>query len=217
MAKKYSVSATHVLIDIPMGPDVKVKNRRDAKRLQRIFEDVGKRLGMDVRVILTDGSQPIGRGVGPLLESEDVIAVLRNDPLAPTDLRDKSVMMAGLMLEMAGKPPELAEELLNSGAAWQKMKDIIALQGAVRKPKLGQYRHNVRATKAGKISAINNKIISQVARTAGAPLDKGAGLFVHRKIGSSVQKQDILFTVYAENETKLEQAKRFVSNAYEIN
>ena len=216
MAKKYSVSATHVLIDIPMGPDVKVKNRRDAKRLQRIFEDVGQRLGMDVRVIITDGTQPIGRGVGPLLESEDVVAVLRNDPLAPVDLRDKSLMLAGTMLEMAGKPATLAQEVLESGAAWQKMKDIIALQGPVRKPKLGEHRYNVRATKSGKIVSINNKVISRIARAAGAPVDKGAGLFVHRKIGSSVQKQDILFTVYAENETKLELAKRYVGDAYQI-
>ena len=191
MAKKYSVSATHVLIDIPMGPDVKVKTRRDAKRLQRVFEDVGTRLGMNVQVIITDGSQPIGRGVGPLLESEDVIAVLRNDPLAPKDLRDKSLSIAQTMLEMAGKPASLAEDILESGQAWQKMKDIIALQGPVRKPKLGQHRHNVRATVNGKITAINNKIISRIARTAGAPIDKGAGLFIHRKIGASVQKQDI--------------------------
>lgn len=217
MAKKYSVSATHVLIDIPMGPDVKVKSKRDARRLQRLFEDVGQRLGMHVKVIVTDGSQPIGRGVGPLLEAEDVIAVLRNDPLAPQDLRDKSILLTEHLLELAGKPKTLATELLESGAAWQKMKDIIALQGPCRKPKLGQYRYNVRSSSEGKIIAINNKIVSKIARTAGAPLDKGAGIFIHRKIGSSVQKQDILYTVYAENETKLNLAKKYVQGAYVVN
>ena len=103
MAKKFSVSANHVLIDIPMGKKAKVKSLEEAKHLKEMFELIGRKLGMHVKVIVSDGSQPVGRGVGPLLEAEDVLAVLRNDPSAPEDLKNKSISLAGMLLEMTSK------------------------------------------------------------------------------------------------------------------
>ena len=103
MAKKYSVSASHVLIDIPMGKTSKAKNPKEARHLKTMFEMVGRRLGMNVKVVVTDGSAPIGRGVGPLLEAQDVMAVLANAPNAPQDLKAKAISMAGILLELTGK------------------------------------------------------------------------------------------------------------------
>ena len=103
MAKKYSVTANHILIDIPMGKQVKAKTIKDAKHLRKTFERIGTRLNMNVKVIITDGSQPIGNGIGPVLEAEDVMSVLRDDPLAPEDLKDKALSMASILLEMTGK------------------------------------------------------------------------------------------------------------------
>ena len=64
MAKKYSVGANHVLIDIPMGRSTKARTRGEAKHLKKMFELIGKKLGINVRVIITDGSHPIGNGIG---------------------------------------------------------------------------------------------------------------------------------------------------------
>src|SRR3989338_3147771 len=144
MAKKYSVTARHVLIDIPMVKSTKANTWKKAKRLRKMFRLVGKKLGMDVRVIITDGSHPIGNGIGPLLEAEDVMAVLRNDRLAPDDLRRKALMMAGILLEMTGKYKKgkglvKAREILESGKALQKMEEIIRIQGRKRRPKLGVF------------------------------------------------------------------------------
>ncbi|MDO8655945.1 MAG: thymidine phosphorylase, partial [Nanoarchaeota archaeon] len=219
MAKKYSVSSQYVLIDIPMGKTSKVHTREKAKHLQHMFELIGRKLGMQIKVIITDGSQPIGRGVGPLLEAQDVLAVLRNDPDAPQDLKKKSLMMAGLLLDMTRKNSQnkmevsgikTAQEILESGKAWKKMHQIIHAQGAVKRPKIGQYRYEVRCNCLGRVKEIDNEVIAKIARIAGAPEDKGAGLYVVKKLHDIVKKDDLLYSVYAESKAKLELAKEMV-------
>ncbi|HLD72577.1 MAG TPA: AMP phosphorylase [Candidatus Nanoarchaeia archaeon] len=216
MAKKFSVSANHVLIDIPMGKKAKVKSLEEAKHLKEMFELIGRKLGMHVKVIVSDGSQPVGRGVGPLLEAEDVLAVLRNDPSAPEDLKNKSISLAGMLLEMTskykpGKGIEKAKEILESGKAHHKMQEIIEAQGRQPKPKLGECWCGTKAEKAGTVREIDNDIIAKVARIAGAPEDKGAGLYLHKKVNERVKKGELLYTLYAENKAKLELAKEFIS------
>ncbi len=215
MAKKHSVTANHVLIDIPMGKSTKANTWKKAKHLRKMFQRVGKKLGMNVRVIITDGSHPIGNGIGPLLEAEDVMAVLRNDPLAPDDLRKKALMMSGLLLEMTGKFKKgqgiiKAREILDSGKALKKMNDIIAGQGKQKKPKLGEFCHHVCTGKIGRIQEIDNNVIAKIARIAGAPKDKGAGLYLRKKVHEAVKRGEILYTVYAENKFKLDLAMEFI-------
>ena len=211
MAKKYSVSSSHVLIDIPIGKGAKVESKSGAKRLKKKFEKVGRKLGINVKVIITDGSQPIGHGIGPLLEAEDVMAVLRNDPLAPADLRKKALMMAGILLKMAGKKngEELAQEILDSGQALVKMNQIIKIQGKQKKPTLGNYRYQVKSKKNGKVKSIDNLIISKIARIAGAPKDKGSGLYIVKFVKDKIKKGELIYTVYAESKFKLDLAVGF--------
>ena len=212
MAKKSSVSANHVLIDVPMGPEVKAVNKKEAKHLKKMYEMVGRKIGMNVRVIITDGTQPIGNGIGPLLEARDVMKILRNDEDAPIDLREKALLMAGLLLKMAGvkRPKKTAKEILESGKALVKMNEIIKAQGRVKKVELGEHKHIVRSGKSGRIKKIDNKIISKVATVAGAPQDKGSGLYLEKHVKDSVRKGEVLYTVYAENKFKLGLAKEFI-------
>ncbi len=223
MAKKKSVSANYVLIDIPMGKSVKARNMKEANHLKKMFELIGRKLGMHVRVVITDGSHPIGNGIGPLLETEDVMAVLRNDPSAPRDLKEKSLMLAGLLLELVceckkGDGLRKATEILESGKALEKMNRIIDAQGRQKKTELGKHHFPVHSSKSGKIVEIDNDIIAKVARIAGAPDDKGAGMYLTKKINDSVKKGDLLYTVYAVSEFKLGLAKEFLhkNNGYMV-
>jgi len=214
MAKKNSVSANHVLIDIPMGKSTKANTWKKAKHLKKMFELIGKRLGMNIRVITTDGSHPIGNGIGPLLEAEDVMAVLRNDFLAPHDLRKKAVSMAGILLEMVGKCRKgkghnLAMELLDSGAAYKKMQDIIKAQGIQKKPSLGEHKYYVKAKRLGRIREIDTEVIAKIARIAGAPEDKGSGMYIDKRVHDIVKKGELLYTIFAESEMKLNLSKEF--------
>ena len=99
LSKKVAAGSTHLVIDLPVGPSAKMRNTNEALRLRKLFEFVGGRLGLTLDTVISDGSQPIGRGVGPMLEARDVRAVLENAPDAPADLKKKSLMLAGRILE----------------------------------------------------------------------------------------------------------------------
>jgi putative thymidine phosphorylase len=210
LAKKHSVSASHVVIDIPYGPDVKVKTAKAAEPLKKRFEKIGTMLGMKMKVVLTDGKQPIGNGIGPMLECIDVMKVLQNKPDAPKDLRKKALFIAGVALELTGKAKKgqgmkMAEQILKSGKAYDKLQQIIKAQGrkkVVLEP--GKFTADVKADRSGTVRYINNKIVSHYSRLAGAPLNIGAGLFIRKFIGDKVKKGDVLFTVHSENQSRLE-------------
>ncbi len=220
IAKKASVSATHVLVDIPIGKGAKLPNKKKALQLKRDFENLAKKIGIKVKVIITNGKEPIGNGIGPALEARDVLWILKNDKKGPEDLKKKSLMMAGMMLEMAGKASRgkgfsLAKEILESGKAYRKMKEIIKMQGKkvndASKIGLGKVKYDVIAKKKGVVKEISNRVISKIARVAGAPESKGAGIYLHKHVGDKVKKGDKLFTVYCHNKSKLE----FVKYAWE--
>jgi AMP phosphorylase len=212
MAKKASVSATHILVDIPFGKGSKVPSIENAKILKRDFECIAKELKMNVKVIMTDGRQPIGNGIGPALEARDVLYVLRNDKRAPKDLRRKGIMLAGTLLEMGGKAKpgkgaKLAEEILESGAAYKKMVEIITAQGLKHKNPdkipLGKETYHYKSPKSGRVCRISNECMSKVARIAGAPADNGAGIYLYHHVGDKVKKGEKLFTIYSHNKTEL--------------
>ncbi|HLC89225.1 MAG TPA: AMP phosphorylase [Candidatus Nanoarchaeia archaeon] len=215
MAKKYSVSPSYVLIDIPMGKKVKVKNWPQAQRLRKLFELLGKKMEMNVKVIVTDGSQPVGHGIGPLLEATDVLQVLSGSPFAPADLRKKSLTLAGLLLEMTGRYKKgqglaVAREILDSGKALKKMEQIILVQGKQKPLRLGAHKYEVKCNHIGRVQEIDNDLIAKIARIAGAPFDKGAGIYLSKKVHDQIKKGEWLYTVYAESKFKLNLAKEYL-------
>ena len=224
MAKKYSVSANHVLIDIPMGPEGKIKTKKDAKQLKSRFLSIGRKLRMKVKVIFTNGSQPIGNGIGPVLEAIDVMKVLRNDHDAPQDLKKKSIMLATELLFLTGKykskdtAEKIITECLESGHAYKQMQRIIQAQGRKKMKKVGHHQMSVFAEKSGKVVLIDNKLVANIARTAGAPKDSGAGIYVYKKLGDKIKKGEKLYTVYSENKVRFDDIKKLpYKNAYKIN
>ncbi|MCB1724092.1 MAG: thymidine phosphorylase family protein [Gammaproteobacteria bacterium] len=204
LAKKLAAGATHLLVDIPMGPTAKVRSQAGAMRLRKLFEFVGDRVGLQIDVIITDGHQPIGRGIGPVLETRDVMQVLQNDPNQPRDLREKALQLASRILEFdpdvrGGQGYVLARDILDSGRAMDKMNAIIDAQGRNEHTyALGRLSRTVNAGHAGRINAIDNERMAHIARLAGAPMDKGAGVDLYKKVGDSVDKGEALYAIYAE-------------------
>ncbi|WP_354107626.1 thymidine phosphorylase family protein [Bradyrhizobium sp. LB14.3] len=212
MSKKLAAGSTHLLIDLPVGPTAKLTNPAEAMRLRKLFEFVGDHFGITVEVVVTDGRQPIGNGIGPVLEVEDVMAVLTNDADAPIDLREKSLRLAAHPLEYdpqlrGGSGYARARELLDGGAALKKMQDIIDAQGPSScRNDLGKLTFDVAAADDGTISEINCLQLNRLGRTAGAPLDKGAGIKLLRKIGDRVEKGQPLYRIYAYDQSELDLA-----------
>lgn len=203
LSKKLAAGSTHLVIDIPIGPSAKVRSHTDAMRLRKLFEFVGDSIGLNIETVVTDGSQPIGRGIGPVLEARDVMAVLRSEPGAPPDLREKSLQLAARLLEFdpklrGGSGYERAKQILDSGQALKKMNDIIDAQGrnATAYP-IGPLTKEVVATRDGHVAAIDCWRIARIARLAGAPMDKGAGIDLFRKLGDPVTAGTPLYRIHA--------------------
>ena len=219
MAKKAAVGSKYVLIDIPIGKSAKIKTKEEALILKEKFIQLGKSLGIKVKVVITDGSQPIGNGIGPALEALDVLTVLKRNKNRPLDLEKKSVYLAGELLEMVGikNSEEKAYEILNSGKAFQKLCEIVkAQEGSINHIQLSKFQRIIKSEKHGTIQEIDNKSLSKLARITGAPQSKGSGVYIFVHKGNKVKSGDNLFTIYAENENKLKYSLDFVKETKNI-
>jgi thymidine phosphorylase len=203
LSKKAAAGSTNLLVDIPVGATAKVRTQGEAVRLRKLFEYVGDKLGLTLDVAITDGSQPVGFGVGPVLEARDVMAVLRGKPAAPADLRENALRLAGRIIEFdpavrGGSGYRRARELLEGGAALRTMERIMERQGPPpAKATLGTLVHEVVAPKDGTVEAIDCYRIARIARLAGAPVDKGAGIDLLHKVGARVRKGEPLYRIHA--------------------
>lgn len=205
LSKKKAAGSTHILIDIPIGKSAKVATPLQASKLKKLFEYVATKLGMYVDVLITDGSQPIGRGIGPVLEANDVMKVLKNEEDAPVDLKEKSIELAGRIIEFddkvrGGEGRKIAEEILLSGKAYEKMENIIEAQGRREPKEAGQLTYEVKAQKSGKIMELDNQKLAKCAKLAGAPEDSGAGIYLLKKVGDFVKEGEPIFIIHAEQE-----------------
>lgn len=217
LSKKIAAGATHALIDIPVGPSAKVRSETDAQLLQQLLENVAAACGLALRVLRTDGHQPVGRGIGPSLEARDVLAVLRGDAAAPADLKARALLLAGELLEFGsgGKPErgrELARRLLDSGAAWRKFQAICEAQGGLRVPGIAGLRREVLATGSGYVAAIDCRRLARAAKLAGAPTAPTAGMELHVRLGEHVARGAPLFTLHAEAPGELEYALQYAAS-----
>jgi AMP phosphorylase len=214
MSKKLAVSSKYILVDIPCGDTAKV-SRKKAESLKKKFEYLGKYFRKHLKCVITDGSQPIGNGIGPSLEIIDVISVLSQKQNRPRDLESKALMLSGMLLEMTGKakPGEghlLAREILQSGKAFRKFMEIIKAQhGSLKRISVGKFRKNIYSKKTGKITGIDNRKISDIARMAGCPLDKYSGIYLCRHVGERVKKGEKLMTLYCESRHRLSETEAF--------
>ena len=217
LSKKVAAGSTNLVIDIPIGPTAKVRTQSDAVRLRKLFEYVARHVGIVTDVVFTDGSQPVGRGIGPMLEARDVMQVLRGEIDAPADLRERSVLLAGRVLEFdpalpGGEGMARARELLASGAALAAMERLIEAQGRQAETiNLGINAFEVKAERGGRIAAIDCERIARIARLAGAPMDKGAGIDLLQKTGARVRKGQALYRIHANSEAGLSFARELAA------
>lgn len=222
ISKKVAAGSTHVLLDIPVGPTAKVRSQAVAESLSSLLSQTGEALGLQVRTLITDGSQPVGRGIGPALEARDVMAVLRNDEQAPADLRERALTLAAALLTMGGRAAtdeeaaELARRTLDSGRALARFEDICRAQGGLKEPPVAAHQHTLTAEVNGILVAINNRIVSRLASLAGAPGDPAAGLEMHVRVGDLVETGQALITLHAESPGELEYALDFHESHREI-
>jgi len=215
LSKKAAAGSTHVVIDIPVGATAKVRTEEDARNIATRFETVGQAIGLQVKTVITDGSQPVGVGIGPALEALDALAVLKNDQYAPGDLKQRALSLAAHLLEMSGHCPEgeglaSATQLLESGKAFEKFRAICRAQGSLKEPMRAQFRYDWMSDRAGRVEKIDNRLLARLAKLAGAPRSPGAGIHFYAPLGTVVNRKDLLLSVYADSGGELDYAKEFL-------
>lgn len=214
LSKKIAAGSTHVVLDAPVGPTAKVRTPEAAQSLGAHMSAVAAAFGLKTRFVTSDGSQPVGRGIGPALEARDVVAVLKSSVDAPADLRARALRIAGAVIELAGRAPAgegeaLAGAVLEDGRAWAKFQRICEAQGGMRRPPVAPLRRDWTAARTGVLTHVNNRKISRLAKLAGAPDDKAAGVDLHVRLGDEVVAGEPLVTVHAVTSGELEYALEY--------
>ena len=218
LSKKIAAGATHVVIDIPVGPTAKVRSPEVAQHLAARLTATAEHFGLTLRCLITDGSQPIGHGIGPALEARDVLAVLRNTPDAPEDLRERAAMVAGAVLELGGVATDgdgmrLALEPLRDGRAWHRFERICTAQGGLREPPRAAHVRPLAAECSGRIVHIDNRKLSRLAKLAGAPERKAAGVHLQLRLGDVVSQGQTLMELHAQTPGEMAYALQYAVDA----
>ncbi|KTD35057.1 thymidine/pyrimidine-nucleoside phosphorylase [Legionella nautarum] len=209
LSKKVAMGITHAVLDVPVGPTVKIRSEQAFLKLKEYFAIVGKAMGIELTVIKSNGTQPIGKGIGPALEAKDILAVLQNNQnVCLSELKNKAILLAGTILEMGkkaqlGKGEYLAKQLLESGAALKKFLAICEEQGGFKEPPSAILTYDIVATHEGQVSDIHNRQLAQVAKLAGAPHDAASGIEFFAVLGTWVKPGDVLYRIHAESKGAL--------------
>ena len=211
ISKKVAAGASHLVLDLPVGPTAKVRDAATGRALEASLREVASAFGIESRVIVSDGAEPVGRGIGPALEAWDVLAVVGNEADAPKELRARSVRLAGALLELCGAVPAgsgtaTAEEALHDGRARAKLEAICEAQGGMRIPPLPAHTCDVPAPRDGVVAAIDNRRIARLAKLAGAPHTKSAGVRLGVRDSTVVTAGEPLYTVHAGSRGELDYA-----------
>jgi thymidine phosphorylase len=209
LSKKIAAGATHVLLDLPVGPTAKIRSEAIARKLGKRLQAVAGTFDLKAAIHISDGIQPIGRGIGPALEARDVLAVLARSPHAPMDLRERALDIAGALLDLAGARKggrSLAQATLDSGRAQTKFEAICRAQGGQRTPPKAPYRTPVLSKDDGRITAIDNRALARLAKLAGAPRAPVAGVDLHVRLGDSVGRGQPLLTLHSQTPGELDYA-----------
>lgn len=226
MAKKVASGANHVIFDIPVGPTVKIKHFSDAEIIAEKFRFLAKKFGIKIIIDINQILEPAGRGVGPVLEARDVLRVLEQRKNRPLALEKKALRLSGQLLDLCfsdldkkkvGTGEETAQEILSSGKALEKMREIIKIQGGnphivSDKLSLGKYKKEIKSFKKGRVARIDNHQLTVVCRILGCPADRAAGIFFEKRLEEKVDNQEILFIIYSDDKWRLKEAEETLKN-----
>ncbi|MBI5614644.1 thymidine phosphorylase [Candidatus Gottesmanbacteria bacterium] len=220
MAKKIASGATHLVLDVPVGPTMKIAHFHDAEIIARKFTYLARKFNIKVSVDVNEIRQNAGRGIGPMLEARDVLQVLEQKSNRPLALEAKALRLAGKLLDLcfsdskdAVHPSgeEVARDILVSGNARKKMGEIIRTQGGdpsveSASLKMSKHTYEYRAETSGQVCKIQNQQITVICRILGCPTDKLAGLYIHKRLEEKVARHDILCTLYSSDTWRLKEA-----------
>lgn len=220
LAKKVASGLTHLVLDLPHGPDTKVPNNKDVEVIKKKFEEISRKFGLKIKVHTREANGPDGRGIGPVLEAIDTLKVLRQEPDRFLHLEEISLQLAGELLELSeeakqGEGYKIAKKQLSSGKAYRKFQKLIEAQGGnpnvkVEDIQVGTFKYEYKATTNGIVNRISNRTLKDLAHSLGNPTVKSSGIFLNKHLNESYVKGDTIFTLFSVSESRLNLAKKIL-------
>lgn len=237
MSKKLAEGIDGLVLDVKFGSGAFMKSQDQAESLAKALMAIAKGSGKKVTACLTNMNQPLGRYAGNALEVKECISVMKNESfLGPeghdlySDTRELSLQLAAHMLflgEKAKSPEEgyrIADEILRTGKALQKFLEICGVQGGdpAQLP-LPKFSLEVRARQSGYLETFDTEKIGVacIHLKAGRALTSDliaptAGIEFHRKIGSPVDKGDVIFTLWGDDPALFPAVEVSLAEAFSI-
>ncbi|WP_456476269.1 thymidine phosphorylase [Oceanithermus sp.] len=228
MSKKLAAGAQIVTLDVKVGRGAFMKSVGEARELARLMVEIGRHAGRDVRAVLSQMDQPLGRAVGNAIEVREAIATLRGE--GPDDLTELSLALAREALEAAGEDPARAEEAWRSGAALAKLRAFVAAQGGdarvvdeSERLELAPGVFELKAEADGVVAELDAYKVGLAALRLGGgrerkgdAIDHGVGVRLEKKIGEPVAAGEVLARLYHRDGRGLEEARALMGSAYRI-
>lgn len=234
MSKKLAEGIDALVLDVKTGSGAFMKSERDAAFLAELMAETGERMGTKVVALITDMDQPLGNKIGNALEVVEVVEVLRDG--GPADLRELCLELAAWMLHLGGLTKTVAEgkqrsaELISSGKALEKFRQMVELQGGdVRvmddSNRLPQAKHTlqVSSAKAGYVTSMQCEQIGIACVILGGgrerkedSVDPAVGIVLHKKVGDRVAAGEPLATIYYNAESQAARARQLIEASCEI-
>lgn len=225
MSKKIAAGAQRIVLDVKLGVGAFMQTREEAAELAETMVEIAKLAGRKAVALLSDMNQPLGSAVGNALEVDEAIQTLNGG--GPDDFKEHCLEVAAHLLVLGEKAQDEAaarrtlEEALAEQRALAKFRQLVEAQGGdpsyVEQPeKLPQapFVETVPAPRSGTIAGIHARKVGETAVLLGAgrakkgdPIDHAVGILVHQKVGNAVEEGEALFTVHANREDLLAQAR----------
>ena len=234
MCKKLAAGAQAILLDVKTGLGAFMETLEDARQLANLMVDIGQLAGREVVALLSDMNQPLGNAVGNSLEVVEAIETLKDS--GPEDFLEHCLHVSAHMLVLGKRAKDLtegrtiAEKSIADGSAFEKFRVLVEAQGGdvsyvdnpSKFPKAA-YVEVVKSPQNGYVAQIQARSIGEAAVALGAgrarksdPIDHAVGFVIHRKVGDQVEKGEPLFTVHANDEEKLAEARGAGLSAHEF-
>jgi len=232
MSKKIASGVHAIVLDVKTGLGAFMETLDEARELANLMTDIGKLAGREVVALLSDMNQPLGCAVGNSLEVIEAIETLRGG--GPHDFREHCLHVSAHMLVLGKRAGDLdegramAKISLSDGSAFEKFRVLVQAQGGdvsyvndISKFPKAKYIDEVKAPRSGYISQVQARTVGEAAVTLGAgrakksdPVDHAVGFIIHKKVGDRVEKGETLFTIHANDEAKLVEARDAVLSAH---
>lgn len=234
MSKKLAAGADVIVLDVKTGSGAFMKTLDDAKRLARTMVEIGKLAGKKTVAMVTDMNQPLGRAVGNAMEVMEAVEILRGE--REGDLKDVALDLAGHLLTLGGAAENKTEALqmlqsaIDDGSAIKKFKELVRAQGGDERavddfslfdqPKI---QEDYLSKQDGVLTVIDTEKVGMASSVLGAgrakkedAIDYAVGLWVEKRLGEPVGKGETLFRIYANDKTKIAEARKLLDEAVTI-